>query len=235
MSYLVYCILKAPVAGGWPASGVLGRDVFFVTARGLAAAVSEAASLENAPPVAELLAYGRVVEELFSKQAVVPLRYGCFLEGLPAVQRILEEGERPYAELLNGLDGCVEMGVRLLFPEGAVTPTPTPFLQETKPVDGGGYLAQRRAHYRLRDEDTRQHQALLDRYVQAFAGLHCKHRAETATRDGSVVLSLSFLIPKIQVDRFRETFRQVAGPEGVKSLLSGPWPPYNFATPEALQ
>lgn len=230
MRYLVYCILKAPGVNDGLTVGVLGKPVSFVIAQGLVAAVSEAASLEKTPPVDELLVYSRVVEELFGKQAVVPLRYGCFMEGQSEVRRILEEGADRYGALLNTVEGCVEMGIRLLFPKSAGPPAV--FQQETKSLNGGSYLEQRRAHYHMQEADTRQYQSLIDCYVQAFAGLSSRHRTETATREGAIVLSLYFLVLRNHVDRFRETFQQMAGQEGVKTLISGPWPPYNFVCPE---
>ncbi len=227
MPYLVYCIMKAPVVGDLPMTGVTGKAVSLITAHGLVAAISELDSMENAPPVAELLVYGRVIEELFRMQAVVPMRYGCFLDGLPAIHRVLAEKQRLYEELLKELEGHVEMGIRILLPEQGVKLQP-----EAQPTDGCGYLAMRKAHYQVRDQNSLQHQALMDRYVQAFYGLQCKHRTETATRDGAVILSLYYLIPKSQVSRFRETFQRVVEQEGSKTLISGPWPPYNFACPE---
>jgi hypothetical protein len=227
MAYLVYCIMKAPVVSSGPMTGVTGKGVSFVTAHGLGAAVSELASVENAPLVSELLVYGRVVEDLYRMQAVVPMRYGCFLEGLSAIRGILEERKRQYDALLKELEGRVEMGIRILIPERVVKPP-----QDAQPADVGRYLALRKAHYRMRDESSRHHQALLDGYVQTFSGLHDKQRTEMTARNGSVVLSLYFLIPKIQVDRFRETFQRVVEHEGSKILLSGPWPPYNFTVPD---
>ena len=224
MAYLVYCIMKAPVVSGGPMTGVTAKAVSFVIAQGLGAAVSELAPVGNAPPVSDLLVYGRVVEDLFRMQAVVPMRYGCFLEGLPAIQHILEERNRQYDALLKELEGRVEMGIRILLPEPVAKPR-----QEAQPVNGCGYLALRKAHYRMQDDNSRHHQALLDRYIQSFSGLSAKHRTEMATEGGSVLLSLYFLIPKSQVNRFRETFQQVVENGESKTLISGPWPPYNFA------
>ena len=123
MLYLLYCIMKAPVVDGAPAmAGVTGKAVSFITAHGLVAAISELDAVKNAPPVAELVVYGRVIEELFRMQAVVPMRYGCVLDGMPAVSRLLEEKKREYGELLDELDGHVEMGIRILLPEQMVKP-----------------------------------------------------------------------------------------------------------------
>lgn len=226
MAHLVYGIMKGPVVIGGPIAGVRGKEVFFVTGQSLCAAVSEMPP-EGAPPVSELLAYGRVVEYLYQVQAVVPMRYGCFLGGIPEIQRILEQNKRQYEGLLGELEGHVEMGIRMLLPEQGVKRQ-----QEQQPVNGRNYLVLRKSHYRLRDETSQHHQMLLDRYIQALSGLYCKCRTETATKDGAVVLSLYFLITKGKVNLFRESFQRVAENGISRTLISGPWPPYNFVTPD---
>ncbi|MCK9195543.1 MAG: GvpL/GvpF family gas vesicle protein [Syntrophales bacterium] len=117
MAYLLYGIVKDPVVGGTSIAGVKGQPVIFVEAHGLCAAVSELDVEKGAPPVEELLAYAQVVEALHRRQAVVPMRYGCFLNGIPAIQDILKARRRQYEILLAELAGHVEMGIRILLPE----------------------------------------------------------------------------------------------------------------------
>jgi len=227
MPYLVYCIMKSAVLGGGPITGVKGKEVSFVTGNGLCAAVSEMSSVEDAPPVSELLAYGKVVEDLNRLKAVVPLRYGCFLDGVTDIQRILKERKRQYENLLEELKGHVEMGIRILLPEQEAKPQ-----QEEQPVNGRNYLLQRKAHYRMMDDTSQHHQMLLDRYIHAFSGLYGTYRTETATKNGAVILSLYFLVPGSAVNRFRESFQRVVNDGSYKTLISGPWPPYNFIVPD---
>ena len=227
MAYLIYGIMKGPVVVDGSLTGVKDTAVSFVAGHGLCAALSEMPSLEGAPPVSELLVYSKVVEDLHRRQAVVPMRYGCFLDGIPEIRRLLKERKRQYKALLEELEGCVEMGIRILLPEEEAYPR-----QEEQPVNGRNYLALRKAHYRMRQETSQHHQLLLERCIQAFSGLYGKHRAETVTKNGSVILSLYFLVPANAVHLFRETFGRVMENGNSKMLLSGPWPPYNFVTPE---
>jgi hypothetical protein len=230
MAYLIYGIMKTPVVPGEPLAGVRGQALSVVCAAGLAAAVAELPSAAAAPPVAELLAYSRAVAELHRRQAVIPMRYGCFLEDESAIQRLLVEKRGDYTALLGELEGRVEMGVRILLTESVATAAAPP--PAATPRDGSQYLATRREFYRVREASSLQYQALLDRCSAAFAGLYTQHRTETGRRDGLVVLSLYFLVPQEHTDGFRETFRRQVEQAGPKALLSGPWPPYNFATPE---
>lgn len=230
MACLVYCIMKGAAVGAGPITGVKGNEVSFVAAHGLCAAVSEMSSLEGAPPVSELLAYGKVVEDLHRLHAVVPMRFGCVLDGVPDVRRLLKERKRRYESLLGELKGRVEMGIRILLPEREGTPR-----REERPLNGRGYLARRKAHYRTTDETSRDHKMLLSRYIDAFAGLYGRCRTAVEATGGTVVLSLYFLVPESKVDRFRESFRRMADGGSPRTLISGPWPPYNFVTPDLAE
>ncbi len=229
MSYLVYCLMKAPAVSVGQMTGMMGKTVSFVTAHGLAAAVSELAAGETAPPVSELLAYSKVVEGLHHMRTVIPMRYGCFLESLSALHLVLEEKKSLYETLLQKLEGCDEMGIRILFDERAVPSEP-----ELQPTDGTRYLALRRTRYQMQVGSSQQNHVFLEGYLKTFSGLYVNHRIETATRTDSVNVSLYFLVPKSQVPQFRETFQRVGDLKGAKTLLSGPWPPYNFSAPEFL-
>lgn len=226
MPYLVYCIMKGAVFGIEPITGVKGKNVSFAAGHDLCAAVSEMSSVEDAPPVSELLVYGRVVEDLHRLKAVVPMRYGCFLDEVTDIQRILKEKKSQYESLLEELEGHVEMGIRILLPEQEVKPR-----LEEHPVNGRNYLVLRKAHYRMMDDASRRHQVFLDRYIHAL-GLYGKYRTETAAKSGAVILSLYFLVPRTAVDRFRDSFERVADDGNSRTLISGPWPPYNFVGPD---
>jgi len=223
MAYLLYAVTKDPVVIGETITGVKGREISFVTGHGLCATVSEMSVEDGVPPVAELLAYSKVVEDLHRLQAVVPMRYGCFLNGIPVIRDALKERQRQYHALLKKLEGQVEMGIRILLPEPAVKSQ-----QEKQPANGCDYLTLRKAHYRMRDETSLHHRMLLEHTIQAFSGLYRQQRTETAGTNGSVILSLYFLVPGKKVNLFRETFRRVAEEGDAKALISGPWPPYNF-------
>ena len=229
MTLLVYCIMNGPADGGGVLTGAKGGEVSFVECGGLCAAVGEMPSQDGAPPVSDLLAYARVVEALHRRRAVIPMRYGCFLDGAPELRRLLKEKESQYKTLLKELEGHVEMGIRILLPERAEKPP-----KGAQPVTGRGYLAARKAYYGLSEDVSRHHKMLLDRYNQAFSGLCSKLRTEADERGDRAVVSLYYLTPESAVGPFREAFARAVPAEGAKTFVSGPWPPYNFATPNPV-
>jgi len=231
VSYLIYGIVKDPLAITANLTGVQVKPVIFVEAHGLCAAVSELDVEEGAPPVGELLAYAQVVEALHRRQAVVPMRYGSFLNGIPAIRDVLKARQHQYETLLAELEGHVEMGIRIILPEkecenlsleGTILPN------EKSAINGRDYLALRKIHYHMQEEMSQDRQAFVDRYIRSFSGLYAKHRTEKDMYNGVVILSLYFLTPESAVNRFRETFGDMMAKGNDEALLTGPWPPYNF-------
>ena len=154
MAYLLYGIMKDPVMVGSSMTGMKGQAVSFVAGHGLCAAVSEIDVEEGAPPVSELLVYSKVVEDLHRLQAVVPMRYGCFLNGIFAIQGVLKERRRQYERLLAELDGHVEMGIRILLPEKEcenISPEGTTLPEAEPSLNCRAYLALRKVHYQMQE------------------------------------------------------------------------------------
>ncbi len=119
MSYLFYCICRHP---GSELSGSLlgvgGRPVYQVAHRGLRVALSQIGLADLDPDIPSVRAYERVVLSYHRRGAVVPMRYGCVVEQEAQAIQLLEEHGPHYEALLQELDGCVEMGLRVLLPSG---------------------------------------------------------------------------------------------------------------------
>jgi len=244
MSCLFYCISHNPgpeLAG--PLSGVAGRPVYQVADRRLRAAVSVINRADLTPDLPRVRAYERVVSSYHRGGTVVPMRYGCVVEQESQVIEMLSAQGSHYEALLQELDGCVEMGLRVLLPSGpwaGVTPggpEGSREVAEPYPPDPGAaidrlglaYLTARKAHYAHQDRWTKEYRQAADRCQAQFATLFVKCKTE-APSSRLPLLSLYFLLPRSAVELFRQAFRQLTETEPARLLLSGPWPPYNFVT-----
>lgn len=213
----------------WPGlpPGVGGARVRLVEAGGLGAAVSTIEPADPAPNLARGLSFARVVEALHAERTVLPMRYGCRFDDDGEVADLLRTRGGEYAAKLRALDGCVEMGVRILLP---LSPAPVRpgSATEGQATAGRAYLIDRAARY---CEDDRFAHAL-DTLTDRVRGLLETLAERTATDRGAGpgrLASLAFLVRRAAVDPFREAFRQVEQAESARLLLSGPWPPYSFA------
>ncbi len=236
MTCLFYCICRHPgpeVAG---LAGVGDHPVYRITHRRLGAAVSGIGPADLAPDLTRVRAYERVVNSYHRQGTVIPLRYGSVVSQETQVIELLDEYNQQYESLLQELEGCVEMGLRILLPaaspglppgsrELAGPPPPAP----PGPPERLGltYLTARKAHYAHQDRWTEEYRQVADRCLAQFAGLFVKSKTE-APSPRLPLLSLYFLIPRPAVVAFRRAFRQLTETESARLLLSGPWPPYNF-------
>jgi hypothetical protein len=194
-----------------------------VTAHGLAAVASRIEETNSAPSVSSVLAFERVVEAMHARQAVIPLRYGCLMESEPAIVRLLRDHGQEYEALLGRLRGMTEMGIRVLCPARRES------VSESPSSPGAAYLAALRNRYGSGNSLAPEEAQLADRITGWLSGCYLEQRRETSPADQGRLLSLYFLTPKTGVERFRNQARQIRPPGGAKLLLSGPWPPYNFA------
>lgn len=194
-----------------------------VAAHGLAAVVSRVEETSSAPGVSALLAYERVVEAMHARQAVIPLRYGCLMESESAIMCLLEDHRQEYEALFGRLGGRTEMGIRVLWP---ARPESAP---ESPLSPGAAYLASLRNRYGSGHSLAPEEAQLADRIASLLSGCYTEQRREVSSSHQGRLVSLYFLTPKNRVERFRDQARQICPPSGAKLLLSGPWPPYNFA------
>ena len=225
---IVFSSSREPDGGPTPLvlpPGVGGAAVRLVEEGGLGAAVSMIDPADLTPNVARLLSFARVVEALHAHRTVVPMRYGCLFGDEWQVVNLLRARGEDYRAILHGLDGCVEMGVRILLP---IEPFSPPFSLEMEGTSGRAYLARRAARYAREEATARALATLTERARQGLAGLAERTETDNNSRADQRFSSLYFLVKRGLVESFRREFRRIERAEPARFLLSGPWPPYTF-------
>ena len=182
----------------------------------------------------QLQVYLEVIESFHRRATVIPMRYGSLFEDEFWVVRHLEEQRAHYAKLLEELEDCVEMGIRILNPDAEISSSPVPHpdshsaFSTSYPLNPGrAFLTARKAHYERIERGIGDTSGIIERCRTAFAGLFVKCEVEMPTFHPPL-LSLYYLIPRDFLRNFRRIFRQISAKESSKLLMSGPWPPYNF-------
>lgn len=223
MKRLVYCIFDGNSGQAAAAPGTSHIEA----SNGLVAVVACEATPDSPPDTASLLAFAGVVQAMHVSHDVIPLRYGCMMASEESVVRLLEENGQGYAALLHGLHGMSEMGIRLLC-ESA-----DPARTGTSLSPGAGYLASLRARHGSGTVPVPVHVEAADRVAALLAENFTLQRREYAPAAGNrTLVSLYFLVPRAGTCQFMEKARTFSLSD-TKILVSGPWPPYNFATLDA--
>ena len=257
MSYLAYTISRAPEMttesmAGDPITGVQGQPVESVVAKGFTAAVSRITGPEPPLSIDQLKIYQQVIETLFVKQTLIPLRYGAVFKTKAAVEQMLESSGTVWLDRLETIQGCVEVGIRVIpagdpkeerthdtptaentvTPGQAATDRRTNRLNLLTGLNGTAYLRSRRDHYQKADRQVKDTDRVIERCTRPFQSLAKEWRWEKK-KDTASSLGIYFLVPRDRVEAFKHLYRKTAPDIPGKSCLSGPWPPYNFVSHES--
>ena len=234
MSYLLYCIFRSlPHPEPEALTGVDGQAVLVMDHRGLGAGISELRESDPLPDVASVLAYESVVESFFSRQTIIPMRYGCAVRDRPELAAVLDKSRKECDALLHRLEGLAEMGIQVQAggseagSEIGSTAVPPACLPDSN-RSGASYLLGKKLYYRNADRKVERQNELVTTVCRPLAGLFVDRKVELPS-GGEPLLSLYFLVPRASVEAFREASRHALPNESARLQLSGPWPPYNFA------
>jgi hypothetical protein len=217
------------------ATGWDGTPLATVSAGPLAAAwspVGPGRTMGAVPAASDLMAYASVVEALFQRVTVLPLRYGCWLDREEELRQLLSRNAVPLQDSLRRVEGCVEMGLRVLPAEHDVSspavhrPDAPPEISATSA--GAAYLHQRRKRFDDLDRKGQAFERAVQRCRQVFAGWSLETVAEAPPAGPGGFGSLCFLVSRAALDGFRQAFAQLQESSPDRLLLTGPWPPYNF-------
>jgi hypothetical protein len=225
MKYLAYCLFASPKTLPM-LKGIDGQPIEIITHQELSSAVSKIDDPERKREIPELLVYNQVIEEIHYYYTVIPLRYGSVFDTEEQILKWLKMDYTHYTALIQKLNGCVEMGIRLLLPNDCQKTTVPPSSAPT----GRDYLAARKQLYLESDQLTLEQEALVESICERLSGYFKSRQKEY--RSENRLLSLYFLVPKSEIEPFRQRFQEINRSESVKLLLSGPWAPYNFVGSE---
>ncbi|MEV4950341.1 GvpL/GvpF family gas vesicle protein [Streptomyces sp. NPDC053755] len=237
-------------------TGVDGHALRIVGAEGLAALVSavpadvfgEQALRAQLEDLARLEAIARahhaVVVAAFAETVVLPLRLATVYRDEARVLAMLTDQHRRFGELLAGLDGHVELGVKVYADPGAVPPPvdpPAPAASGGGSGPGRAYLAQRRARRRTTQDlyraagDVAAEAARVAEGLARARAVHRPQQGELSGHRGENLSNEAYLVPAESVSRFQEYVGALDGrTAGVHVEVTGPWAPYSFATPDGV-
>jgi hypothetical protein len=155
-----------------------------------------------------------VVEALMRDRDLLPVRYGTRLPDEPAAEHALVERQRELAEALDRVRGAVELSLRVL------TSEPPP----DEPSSGADYL-------RAKSRSAAEREAVVRTVHEPLAILARATRRRPRT-PVSEPLRAAYLVDRAAVETFTGLVSRLQDSNpGLRTLCTGPWPPYSFAGP----
>jgi hypothetical protein len=215
------CVYAIIANRGAPASLRVAGQRFRIVRQGAIAAVVNDDARRRAPAPVNLRRYDRVVRELAERfPAMIPARFGTLMAE-DELTFTLSSRRAALAAVLKRVRNRVQMTIRVMrigsplnAPHGGEGPLP---------ATGRDYLI------------ARARTAAAARAVPGFDPV--REAVSRWVRDERVehqagVSSVYHLIPRASVTAYRAALRTSAAAANVKAIVTGPWPPYAFASPD---
>ncbi len=181
--------------------------------------------------------HDEVVRNVFDHGPVLPLRFGTVVADEDGAHRLLEQHAAAARQRLAHLDTHREWGVRLTREApGPDADTTEDEQAERAQMSGTSYLAARREALQ-RGQRAEQETAALVQQVEEALSEYAVDLAHRGGGPGSGALAdLAYLVPQPRQEAFLDAVERLGREVADERLLldlTGPWPPYSFATLDA--
>jgi hypothetical protein len=219
-----------------PMKGVDSAPVKALRHAGLLALVSLVHRTELR--AADVRAHWRVLERAFEHATVLPVRFGTVMQNEGEVRgRLLEPNEDRLSELLQAMNGLIQLNLRGRYDEGSLLAGilgEAPGLARMRErADRSGALADQVALGRLVEQEVEQQRARdTALVVRALESLAMAVRGEPVRHPEA--FNLAFLVARDGTDAFGAGVARVRDALGdrIEIRYVGPVPPFSFADSE---
>jgi hypothetical protein len=164
--------------------------------------------------------------------SMIPLRYQTVPMDPTSVIESVHRQRSRLDQVLDLLNGCGEMGLRILSPEQTGKKQKSQPEKTSQASSGTAYLRSRQEKSRIHMMEEEKLQDVMEGITAHFSGYYRLCLKETGQGHGRHLPGIYFLVPKEGRAAFESRFQSLVSPERWKVLMTGLWPPYNFVSQE---
>ncbi len=195
---------------------------------------------DNAGIVDLALRHEHVLESfLVAGLSVLPFRFGTLCASDGDVTELLEINEAPLSRALTAVRGKLEMGVRIMVDRDelreSVLESDVELSRRQREI---ATLSPGAGHLRRKQLERTLAERVASEATRRVAALHAdiSGNAAAARLEGGgddAVAVAAYLVPIERIDGFAADAHVLAAEAGLRIRVTGPWPPYSFASVEA--
>lgn len=239
-----------------PAEGIVpGVPVELLPIGDLAVLASRATKDTFAPPETteknaqvwatdRALAHHQVLSSMASLCAVAPVKFGALCRSLDDILELFAQHGSEFAQVLERVAGAQEWGIKLFanrtaFHDAAENAAPISALKvEIKDASPGrAYFLRKKLDSAIGDEMLSSLSNLAESVHNQISAFSREATAKLGTphsrQSQTLILDAAYLVAKERYSEFSKSvskFSSTLAAQGVELKLTGPWPPYSFAS-----
>lgn len=187
---------------------------------------------------ADVRTHWRVLEHAFQHGTVLPVRFGTMMESEDEVRgRLLEPNEDRLAEVLEAMDGLIQLNVKGRYDEesllrGILRETPALARLRDRAQRSGAMADQVGLGHQVQEEIEQRRARDIATARRALEDLAVATREEQVRHPDA--FNIAFLVARDGTDSFSESVASLRGELGdwIEIRYVGPLPPFSFAETE---
>lgn len=211
-------------ATGGPGIGLRGRPLEQIAAGDLGL---WATAWDGEPTLTrdDAFAHHDLVGVLCDAGPCLPVRFGTWLRDEDTARRSVEAQHDRLATAVDRLGDRREIAITLLWPNAGSPAVPP---SAVDPASGRAFLERQRAAHAVTDERRAAAERLAARLQAELTVDQADVRHESCP-SAEVALSMSLLAGRDAAEALKTRVTAAVGAlDGVRGVVSGPWPPYSF-------
>jgi len=217
--------------------GIEGAHVYNIPYRDISIAVSDLDERsQKKASSGYILKHEEVAERLMESFTVLPMRFFTIFKDKEAILSMMSEYYDSFNENLNRLRGKLEFGLKVIWSGNTIKKRiaenntgqgQNEFLSNGSQAKN--YVMQKLKKYKLDQQFKEEGHKYISIVNRFFSGFAVEEKLNILKSEG-LLLTASYLVEKAKQDDFKQAFERLkkSGPNDLKYLFSGPWPPYNF-------
>jgi len=233
----IYCILNTGREVKTGLKGFAGQELYSLSYRDISALVSDVSGVDY--NIDNILLHEEVNERMMADYIVLPMRFATVLDSTGKVRIMLERYYEKFLRNFQSIGDKQEFGLKIIWPVGQIkreicSEISFSTLPEglTGQSPGSTYLKARFKEHLIGRALAAKAERLFREVNSILAPCFAEFKAKTLVTE-KMVLSAAYLVPPNQVSDFRDRVAaMIRHYLELNFLLTGPWPPYHFASLE---
>ncbi|NQU67383.1 MAG: GvpL/GvpF family gas vesicle protein [Candidatus Marinimicrobia bacterium] len=217
--------------------GLSNTDLYVVTLDEIAAVVSDVNRADLIVDKSSAIEYAGVIETLAQQFTLLPVRYGSVMESTDTTKKMLERNYNEIQCNLLKVENKVEYGLKV-FCDSEKLKTELKDKSETEPaieLEQGieksiysKYLYKKLKEHRFEESLLAHIDAIIQNITTHLAQLNSIHRFKKMVTE-TTIIDVVILLKKNEKEGLIQAVKELQIQyTGLKFVLTGQWPPYNF-------
>jgi hypothetical protein len=217
--------------------GISGADLSVIFFDEIAAVVSDIKNANIITDKTNAVEYAKVIENLSQQFTLLPVRYGSIMESVELIHNMLERNYLEFQQNLQKVENKVEFGLKVFcdskkLKEELKAKTEVELI--TEPAQGNknsiyrNYLNKKLKEHQFEELLLEHVDTIIQDVTTHLTQLNPIHKFKKMESESNIIDAV-FLLEKNKKENLINAVKDMQNKyTGLRLMLTGPWPPYNF-------